>query len=212
MLFTIALLSLAGLLAARAPCQSLGDVARQQRKSKPPATAKVYTNDNLPTSGGITALASGPAPDSASSPAADSAKPKTEAKSEDKSKLEAEWKARLEGERERISKLVRDTDDALEDVAQRLASYVRGSVYDKNPIANQHILDAASGLGEQLRALSEAQRSLAEMGQDLRGAGLQSSSPEFQKLSEMQAALAEERSKVEVFIEHLRKGEVVVFR
>ena len=77
---------------AAAQDESLGDAARQarMRKTSPAATEKVYTNDNLPTSGGIgiAALTPNPLNSASSSTASTQAATDTSANAADK-KLKA---------------------------------------------------------------------------------------------------------------------------
>src|SRR5579872_4231982 len=53
--FVLAFLVAASMMAMAQQQDSLGSIARQMRmrKAAPPASEKVYTNDNLPTSGGL---------------------------------------------------------------------------------------------------------------------------------------------------------------
>jgi hypothetical protein len=112
------LLNLAALLALAAlsaNAQSLADAARRNRMNKPaaPASQKVYTNDNLPTSGAlsITSPAAAEPPSSAAperpATAPKDAKAEAQAKA-DRDKLEAEWRGRFKKQRAAIVLLERE--------------------------------------------------------------------------------------------------------
>ena len=103
--------ALAVLGARPAQAQSLAEAARQYRASKPapPATGKIYTNDNLPGSGAVSTT--GPAPaeppssaamERAAATAAKDAKAEAQAK-EERAKLEAEWRGRFKKQRDTIA-------------------------------------------------------------------------------------------------------------
>jgi hypothetical protein len=94
-------LLLAG-LTALAGAQSLGDYARQQRaqKAATSAGAKVYTNDNLPTSGGLSEVGKASAPAASSASAS-----QDEGKPEDRGKQGEEYRARAKELKDRIAML-----------------------------------------------------------------------------------------------------------
>jgi hypothetical protein len=111
-LSSIAALLMPAALAAQS--QSLADAARQYRMTKPATPAsRVYTNDNLPTSGGLSVT--GPAPAAAPSsaapdkPAAPAKDPKAEAQAKaERDRLEADWRGRFRKQREAITLLERE--------------------------------------------------------------------------------------------------------
>ena len=179
----IVLLALAGLLTATAAAQSLGDYARQQRAKKGPAPAgvKEYTNDNLPTSGGLGTVSSSPAAsaNSASSgTSASAAKATGDADSgKERSKLEAEWRAKFTEQKSVIATLQRELDVAERENNSRQAqtqtnSQDLGSRL-RNPVLwaaeNKKYQDEVDGKKKDLEA---AKQKLEDMKDDLRKAGL----------------------------------------
>src|SRR3954451_8189736 len=107
---------LAGALSVTVCAQSLGDTARQARAEKPatPQT-KVYTNDNLPTTGSISVLGSAPAAPAApgasndgkaTKPAGAAAASPSEA--EAKQQAADKTKADVEAQKGEISRLERE--------------------------------------------------------------------------------------------------------
>ncbi|MGH9671462.1 MAG: hypothetical protein ACRD3A_15265 [Terriglobales bacterium] len=176
----IGLLSLAGLLAATASAQSLGEYARQQRAQKPatPPSVKVYTNDNLSGSG---ALSEAGAPASSSSPAsakaAAAAEKDEQKKAEDRSKLEAGWRAKFAEQKNRIALLERELKlPRVENNMQLTALY--SGVYDarlhQNAAARVDEDDRKykDELKEKQKALEEAKQKLEDMKDELRRGGL----------------------------------------
>lgn len=120
-LLAAAALAALGAQSARAQSQSLADVARRYRASKPAPSpdVKVYTNDNLPTSGALSIT--GPPPAEPPSPAAQAKAEAAAAKSaeaaakekEERDKLEKEWRARFKQQRDAVA-LVEREDAALD--------------------------------------------------------------------------------------------------
>jgi len=168
---------LAGLLAAPAAAQSLGEYARQQRAKKPPTTegVKEYTNDNLPTSGGALSTVGQSSAAPASTGAGSS---KAEADSaQDRSKQEAEWRAKFAEQKNVIAKLQRELDVAVRENNSRQAqtqttSQDLGSRL-RNPVLwaseNKKYQDEVDG---KKKELEEARQKLEDMKDDLRKAGL----------------------------------------
>ncbi len=182
-LFVFAL-ALAGLLTAFAGAQqSLGDYARQQRAMKPPAPrgVKEYTNDNLPTSGGLsTSGASGPAAsDSASaSTSAGAVRSKADSATEkDMAKLEALWRDKIGKQKAEIAQLQRELDVATKERNLMVADYYRrpaenlqrSQTFAENDKKNQAELDGKK------QAVAAAQQKLDDMREELRKAGLPNS-------------------------------------
>ena len=172
----VGLLSLAGLLAATAAAQSLGEIARQQRQQKPPATAQVtvYTNDNLPTSGALSEVGH-PAP--SSSPASDKASAAAEKaeqkKAEDRSKLEAEWRAKFAEQKNSISLLQRELDVAAGESKHLVAyDYIN---HRANPQFTADNAKHEAEINAKQKALADAKQKLEDMQEELRKAGLPNS-------------------------------------
>ncbi|MFL6299868.1 MAG: hypothetical protein ACJ71N_04595 [Terriglobales bacterium] len=120
---------LAGALSVTVCAQSLGDAARQARAEKPPTPqTKVYTNDNLPTTGSISVLGTAPVPSTASSTDAKPAKAAAGAaaeKSQAQAKQDAaeKTKADAEAQKAEISRLERELDIATREWKLRQAAY-----------------------------------------------------------------------------------------
>lgn len=179
LLRTFTLLALAGLLAATAAAQSLGEYARQQRAKKgpTPADVKEYTNDNLPTSGGLgTSSASSATTPSTASASGDKSKVDAEA-AEDRAKLEKEWRDKFAEQKNLISKLERELDVASRENNNRQAQ-MQYNTYDvgarlRNPVLiasdNQKAKDEVEGKKKELEA---ARQKLEDMKDDLHRAGL----------------------------------------
>lgn len=167
---------LAGLLTALAGAQSLGEYARQQRAKKGPPAAgiKEYTNDNLPTSGGLSGA--GAAAGASSSATAS----KGEEKKDDRGKLEATWRAKFKEQKDKIALLQSEME-----VSQREYQNRRGMVYnDPSMVASwqQHPdkfkeeeLKYENERKEKEKELADAKQRLEDMAEELRRAGLPSS-------------------------------------
>ena len=177
--FGMGLLALAGLLTATAAAQSLGDYARQQRAKKAPTSegVKEYTNDNLPTSGGLsTSSASAAAPDSASaSTGASAAKSKADAAAQkDTGKREAEWRTKFAKQKSEISQLQRELDVATKERNLMVADYYRRpaeNLQRSKTFAETDQKNQAE-IAEKKQALADAQQKLEDMKEELRKAGL----------------------------------------
>ena len=112
----IIFLAAAALGAQSAQAQSLAEVARRYRASKPAPSpdVKVYTNDNLPTSGNVSITGPAPAePPSAAAQAKAEAAAAKDAQAaakekEERAKLEAEWRARFKKQRDVIALVERE--------------------------------------------------------------------------------------------------------
>ena len=108
------LAALLALAALSANAQSLADAARKNRMNRPATPAsRVYTNDNLPTSGGLSitgqAAAEPPASAAPERAAAAPKNPQAEAQAkEQRDKLEAEWRGRFKKQRDAITLMERE--------------------------------------------------------------------------------------------------------
>ena len=160
--------ALAGALAATAGAQSLGDLARQERAKKgpPSATVKEYTNDNLPTSGGISEMGAASQAATSTSPAA----ARVEEKQEDRGKLEAEWRARFKEQKDKIAMLerelaLRSTEGKSRSVSLALEYNTRLAEEDKK---------YQDELNQMKKDLADAKQRLEDMTDELRRANLPS--------------------------------------
>lgn len=173
------LLAIAGLLATTAAAQSLGEYARQQRAQRPatPAGAKVYTNDNLPTSGHLSEIGQpAPSPSPVSPRAAAAAAKAEQQKAEDQKKLEAEWRAKFTELKKNIGLMQRELDNLIRENKLRQANYYRDAVAQMHPEVfaaadQQYQADIAA----KQQALDDAKQKLEGMQEELRKAGLPSS-------------------------------------
>lgn len=170
------LLAIAGLLATAAAAQSLGDYARQQRALKPPtpASAKVYTNDNLPTSGTLSEVTQpAPSPSPASARAAAMAEKGEQKKAEDQKKLEAEWRGKFAEQKKNIAQLQRELDTLVRGNKLRQAAYQHDAVAQMHPaeFAEANQKDQVDIAAKQ-QALDDAKQKLEDMTEELRKAGL----------------------------------------
>jgi hypothetical protein len=100
-----------------APAQtSLGDVARKTREEKKPAKpARVFTNDNIPTSGGLSLAGATPAAsDKSGGDAAATASTGTDSSANSRDKQEKEWRDKFAKLRQKL-----ETDKQAVEVMQR---------------------------------------------------------------------------------------------
>src|SRR4051812_15475759 len=119
-------IAVAGALSFSAHAQSLGDAAREARAEKPatPQT-KVFTNDNLPTTGAISVMGTAaPTPsasssDKAAKPAAAATAPDPAAKQKEADKI----KDQIESQKGEISRLERELDISTREWKLRQAAY-----------------------------------------------------------------------------------------
>jgi hypothetical protein len=177
------------LVAANSAAQSLGDAARGTRKKTPTAAKKVYTNDNLPTSGNISVLGpSAPAPDavgekaagekSADKKAADEAsKPVSEMSPEERTKAEEEWRARFAEQRKKIAQLERELEVAQREYKLKLSGYYfdAGNQLRDPKKWNEEDAKLRAEIAAKEKELAEANDKLEPMREELRRAGLPSS-------------------------------------
>ena len=176
----ICLLALAGLLATVAAAQSLGDYARQQRAKKPaaPAGAKVYTNDNLPTSGILSEVGQlAPAPEPVSPKAAAAAQKVEQEKAEEQKNLEAQWRAKVTEQKRNIAQIQRELDIFVRE--SKLRQIANGSdtaaqMYQAGRLREAEQKDQAE-VAEKQQALDAAKQKLEDMKDELRKAGLPAS-------------------------------------
>jgi len=84
---------------------SLGDVARKTREEKKPAKpVKVFTNDNIPTSGGLSLAAATPAAsDKSGGEASASASTSTDTSASSRDKQEKEWRDKFAKLRQKLA-------------------------------------------------------------------------------------------------------------
>jgi DNA repair exonuclease SbcCD ATPase subunit len=174
----IGLLALAGLLATAAAAQSLGEYARQQRAQKPatPAGAKVYTNDNLPTSGGLSEVGRlEPPPPPPLSPRAAAAEQRAvQKKAEEQKSLEVEWRAKFTEQKKNIAQMQRQLDLFVRENLLRQAAYSANTAerLQHAPQFAEADQRYQAEITEKQQALDEAKQKLENMKDELRKADL----------------------------------------
>lgn len=149
--------------------ESLGDLARQQRQSKHPSSAKVYTNDDF-------AAVSVTKPEAAASAKADADKGEAAAKPEekDKAKLAAEFKKKAEEQKRNIAQLERELDVAQREYKLKVAVYyadVGNNLRDSKKWAEEDRKQRAE-LEEKQKAINDAKQKLADIQEQARKAGV----------------------------------------
>jgi hypothetical protein len=150
--------------------ESLGTVARQQRESKKPSSAKVYTNDDI-----APATVPAAAQAAATEPAekSEKAEPAAEPKSDDKAKRAADLKAKVDEQKKVITQLERELDVTQREYRLKVAVYysdVGNNLRDSKKWAEQDRQQRAEIEGKQ-KAISEAKQKLADMQEQARKAG-----------------------------------------
>ena len=175
----LGLLAMTGLLVATAAAQSLGEYARQQRVQKPAASAspKVYTNDNLPTSGAISEIGRPePAPEPVSPRAAAAAAGAEQKKAEETKKLETEWRATFVEQKKKVAQLQRELDIFVGDYKLRQSTLYRSLATTEQLQYSRQSAEAEqkyqADLADKQKELDDAKQKLEDMKGELRKAGL----------------------------------------
>ena len=178
-------LAVASALSLSAHAQSLGDAAREARAEKPaiPQT-KVFTNDNLPTTGSISVLGTAtPAPSASASDksakpaaAAAAATPDPAAKQKEADKIKTD----IESQKGEISRLERELDISTREWKLRQAAYYAD--------AGNQLRDPAAWAAQERKyndetaakkqALDDARQKLDDLQEQARKVGMSSSATE----------------------------------
>jgi len=177
-------LAVASALSLAAHAQSLGDAAREARAEKPatPQT-KVFTNDNLPTTGAISVLGTAaPAPSASASDksakpaAAAAATPDPAAKQKEADKIKTD----IESQKGEISRLERELDISTREWKLRQAAYYAD--------AGNQLRDPAAWAAQERKyneetaakkqALDDARQKLDDLQEQARKVGMSSSATE----------------------------------
>jgi hypothetical protein len=152
-----------------AGAQSLGELARQQRQSKRPSSARVITNDDI-------AMAAAPAPDAAAEAKGDKSD-KGEAaavpSADDKAKLAASFKAKADEQKKNIAQLERELDVAQREYRLKVAVYyadVGNNLRDGKKWAEEDRKQRAE-LDDKQKALAAAKQKLDDIQETARTAG-----------------------------------------
>ncbi|HEV8524387.1 MAG TPA: hypothetical protein VGQ71_07790 [Terriglobales bacterium] len=175
-------------LVANGAAQSLGEAARKPKKA-PSAAKKVYTNDDLPTSGNISVLGpSAPAADAAGEKAAagnsaekkaaaEASKPLGEMSPEERTKAEEAWRARFAEQRKKIAQLERELEVAQREYRLKLSGYYfdAGNQLRDPKKWNEEDAKLRAEIAAKEKELAEAKDKLELMREELRQAGFPSS-------------------------------------
>jgi hypothetical protein len=167
--------------------QSLGDQAREMRAEKTPAPqSKVYTNDNLPTGGGITVIGAAPAPAASSTVATASAATPTKGaapaanSAADDQKAADKLKDDVQAQKDEISRLERELDVATREWKLQQATYYADAGNQlRDPAAfaerERKFNDETK---KKQQAIADAKQKLDDMQEQARKSGLPSSAVE----------------------------------
>jgi hypothetical protein len=169
--------------------QSLGDQAREMRAEKTPAPqSKVYTNDNLPTGGGITVIGAAPAPAASSTVATASAATPTKGaavapaanSAADDQKAADKLKDDVQAQKDEISRLERELDVATREWKLQQATYYADAGNQlRDPAA---FAERERKFNDQTKqkqqAIADAKQKLDDMQEQARKSGLPSSAVE----------------------------------
>ena len=182
----LAAVAIASAMAVCSQAQSLGEQARENRASKPEAPqSKVFTNDNLPTGGGITIVGvpDAPPPAAPKTKAASSATPAngaTAPSAEDASKAADKIKADVDKQKEEITRLERELDIATREwKLQQAAFYADAGNQLRDPAAwAERERKYNNETTQKQQALADAKQKLDDLQEQARKAGLASSAVE----------------------------------
>ena len=152
--------------------ESLGELARQQRQSKRPSSARVITNDDI-------AMAAAPAPEVPAEAKVDkSDKDKSNAaalpSADDKAKLAASLKAKADEQKKNIAQLEHELDVAQREYRVKVAVYyadVGNNLRDGKRWAEEDRKQRAE-LDDKQKALNDAKQKLADIQEQARTAGV----------------------------------------
>jgi hypothetical protein len=181
----LAAVAIASAMAVCAQAQSLGEQARENRANKPEASqSKIFTNDNLPTGGGITVVGVPEAPPAAApkgKAAASGTPANTGASSaEDQAKAVDKIKADVQKQKDEIAQLEREVDIATREWKLRQAAYYADAGNQlRDPKAwadaERHYNDETT---RKQQALADAKQKLDDLQEQARKSGLPSSAVE----------------------------------
>ena len=178
-------IAISSVLALSAHAQSLGDQARELRAEKPTASqAKVYTNDNVPTSGGITVVGapdtSTPASAATKGTASAAATPASTTPKEDPSKAADKIKEDVQKQRDEISRLERELDIATREwKLQQAAFYADAGNQLRDPAGwAERERKWNDETKQKQQAIADAKQRLDDLQEQARKAGMPSSAVE----------------------------------
>jgi hypothetical protein len=171
-LLAVALVAAFTIVSSAGAQESLGELARKQRQSKRPSSARVITNDDI-------AMAAAPAPVIAAEAKGDkSDKDKSDAaavpSANDKTKLAASLKAKADEQKKNIAQLERELDVAQREYRLKVAVYyadVGNNLRDGKKWAEEDRKQRAE-LDDKQKALAAAKQKLADIQEQARAAGV----------------------------------------
>ena len=181
-------IAIASALTVSAYAQSLGEQAREVRANKPEAPqTKVYTNDSLPTSGGITvvgapvsAAPATPGPKSSTSTSGTGAATAAASSAEDPSKAADKIKEDIQKQKDEISRLERELDISTREwKLQQAAFYADAGNQLRDPAgwaARERKYNDETKQKQQ--GIADAKQKLDDLQEQARKAGLPSSAVE----------------------------------
>jgi len=160
---------------------SLGDYARQIRKTPAPSKPKVFDNDNLPTDDKLSVV--GTVRDSSAPANSDekSATAPSSPKDDQAAKLAAkQWEDRLAAQKDQIDLLNRELDVLQREYQLRAAAMYADAGNRLRNSADWDKQDAQykQQIADKQKALDDAKQKLDDMQEDARKAGVQSSATE----------------------------------
>lgn len=163
--------------------KSLADLARDAQKNKPapsPAT-KVWTNDNIPTTTGISTVGTADTGGSASAGGeGQSAAAETTARSpEELKKLEQEWRKKFQDQKDKIALLERELTVSKRENQIRATTYYADAGnrmrYENQAKYAEDDRKYQAEAAEKQKQIDEAKQKLEDMREELRKAGLPTS-------------------------------------
>lgn len=168
-LLAVAFVAAFTLVSSAGAQESLGELARQQRQSKRPSSARVITNDDI-------AMAAAPAPAAAAEAKGDVSDKSDAAAApgaDDKTKLAASFKAKADEQKKNIAQLERELDVAQREYRLKVAVYyadVGNNLRDSKKWAEDDRKQRAE-LDDKQKALADAKQKLADIQEQARKAG-----------------------------------------
>lgn len=167
-LYVLVASTLSLMIATCAGAQSLGDLARQQRETKKPAAAKVYTNDDFAAA--TLTTPEPPATGKAEKTTADAAQaPKTD----EKVKAAAALKTKIDEQQKVVTQLERELDVAQREYRLKVAVYYAdagNSLRDGKKWAEEDRKQKAEVETKQ-KAIAEAKQKLTALQDQARKSG-----------------------------------------
>jgi hypothetical protein len=162
-----------------AAAQSLGDYAKNVRKSKTDAVpaSRHFDNDNLPTSDGLSVVGPVPAADgqaAATATTAKSADVDANAAAADRQKAADEWKDKLEKQQAKIDSLNHELDLDQRELRLRAAAVYSDPAVRGRDAANWDKQDAQyrSDIESKQKAIDDARQQLEDLQEQARKAGI----------------------------------------